>query len=136
MGSSIPAGYVEVRKGVYERIDTIQRKFISKKKPSSKIKRGIQASQLKPPVWDEPLSEDAGEKKYTGRMFVSVESVRSKLLDTDNLYGGAKFFIDFLRYCGAIREDTEEQIELRVTQRKTQKNEKEKTIIEVWKREA
>ena len=42
-------------------------------------------------------------------MFVSVESIRSKLLDTDNLYGGAKFFIDFLRYCGAIREDTEKQ---------------------------
>lgn len=133
--TSVPAGYVEVRKGVYERIDTIQRRFVPKKKSRSKIKRGIQASQLKPPIWDESLPENAGEKIHTGRMFVSVESVRSKLLDTDNLYGGAKFFIDFLRYCGAIREDTEEQIELRVTQRKAQKGEKDKTIIEVWKRE-
>ena len=132
--NSIPAGYVEVRKGVYERIETIQRRFMRRKKVSAKAKCGPQATQPKPPLWDEPLPENAGEKVYSGRMLVSIESVRSKLLDTDNLYGGAKFFVDFLRYCGAIREDTEEQIELRVTQRKTQKNEKEKTIIEVWKR--
>jgi hypothetical protein len=29
MGTAIPAGYVEVRKGVYERIDVIQRAFLA-----------------------------------------------------------------------------------------------------------
>jgi hypothetical protein len=128
VGVALPAGYVEVREGVYERKDTI-------KKASSKARSKSSPPKPQPPVWDEPLPKNEGEKVYSGRMFVSVESIRSKLLDTDNLYGGAKFFIDFLRYCGAIREDTEEQIDLRVTQRKTQKGEKEKTVIEVWKRE-
>lgn len=133
MGIAIPEGYVEVREGVYERIDTIQRRFMQKKS-RPKTKRGPQVAKPQPPLWDEPLPENAGEKVHSGRMLVSIESIRSKLLDTDNLYGGAKFFVDFLRYCGAIREDTEEQIELRVAQRKTQKGESEKTIIEVWKR--
>ena len=133
MGVALLAGYVEVREGVYERITTIQKRFI--KKTSSKARSKPSPPKPQPPVWDEPLPKDEGEKVYSGRMFVSIESIRSKLLDTDNLYGGAKFFIDFLRYCGAIREDTEEQIDLRVTQRKTQKGEKEKTVIEVWKRE-
>ena len=133
MGVALPAGYVEVREGVYERITTIQKRFI--KKTSSKARSKPSPPKPQPPVLDEPLPKDEGEKVYSGRMFVSIESIRSKLLDTDNLYGGAKFFIDFLRYCGAIREDTEEQIDLRVTQRKTQKGEKEKTVIEVWKRE-
>ena len=133
MGTTIPAGYVEVRKGVYERITTIQKSFI--KKASTKARSKPSPPKPQPPVWDGSLSKNEGEKVYSERMLVSVESVRSKLLDTDNLYGGAKFFIDFLRYCGAIREDTEDQIDLKVTQRKAQKGEKEKTIIEVWKQE-
>lgn len=131
--NAIPAGYVETSKGVYERIDTIQRKFMAKK-AGAKTKRRSQAAKPQPPLWDESLSEDEGEKRYTGRMLVSIESIRGKLLDTDNLYGGAKFFIDFLRYCGAIEEDTEEKIDLKVTQRKPKKGEVEKTVIEVWKR--
>ena len=110
----------------------------SKKDSSKKLVLRLEVNHRLPSLnrlFDEPLPKDEGEKVYSGRMFVSIESIRSKLLDTDNLYGGAKFFIDFLRYCGAIREDTEEQIDLRVTQRKTQKGEKEKTVIEVWKRE-
>jgi hypothetical protein len=132
--NSIPKGYVEVRKGVYERITTIQQKFM-RKKTGSKTGGRTQTAKPKPPLWDEPLSKASGEKIHTGRLLVSIESVRKKLLDTDNLYGGAKFFVDFLRYCGAIEEDTEAKIDLRVTQRTTLKNEKEKTIIEVWKRE-
>ena len=65
---------------------------------------------------------------------VTITRRGPRLLDTDNLYGGAKFYCDFLRYCGAIPEDTEDQIELKVTQRKVRKGEEEKTIIEVWKR--
>jgi hypothetical protein len=67
-------------------------------------------------------------------MLVRIESVRKYALDTDGLYGGSKFFVDFLRYCGAIGEDTEKEIELKVTQRKPKKGESEKTVIEVWKR--
>ena len=128
MGTSVPAGYVEVRKGVYERRDAI-------KKASVAPKRKTPPPVTQPPLFDEPLSEVEGKEGDPSRLLVRIESVRKhKLLDTDNLYGGAKFYCDFLRYCGAIPDDTEDQIELKVTQRKAKKGEEEKTIIEVWDR--
>jgi len=129
----LPAGYVEVSKGVYERIDTIQRKFMSKKS-SPKTACKPQATEPEPTLFDESLSEIEGEKGDPSRMLVCIESVRKKLLDKDNLYGGAKFYCDFLRLSGVIREDTEKEIDLQVTQRKPKKGEAEKTVIEVWKR--
>lgn len=123
MGVALPAGYVEVRKGVYERTDI-------------KAKRKTPPALTQPPLLHEPLSKVEGKEGDPSRLLVCIESVRTRLLDTDNLYGGAKFYCDFLRYCGAIPEDTEDQIELKVTQRKVRKNEEEKTIIEVWKRKA
>lgn len=119
--NSVPAGYVEVRKGVYERI-------------GAKIKRKTPPPLAQPPLFHEPLSEVEGKEGDPSRLLVCIESVRTKLLDTDNLYGGAKFYCDFLRYAGVIPEDTEDQIELKVTQRKAKKGEEEKTIIEVWDR--
>ena len=128
MGGALPAGYVEVRKGVYERRDAI-------KKVSGAPKRKAPPAVTQPPLFDEPLSEVEGKEGDPSRLLVRIESVRKhKLLDTDNLYGGAKFYCDFLRYCGAIPDDTEDQIELKVTQRKAKKGEEEKTIIEVWDR--
>ena len=133
MGVALPAGYVEVRKGVYERIDVIQRQFMQEK-ASAKTKRKAPHPVTQPPLFDEPLSEVEGKEGDSSRMLVLIESVRGKLLDTDNLYGGAKFYCDFLRYCGCLKEDTEAEIELKVTQRKKKKGEEEKTIIEVWDR--
>jgi hypothetical protein len=125
----LPAGYVEVSKGVYERRDII------KQKASAKTKRKAPPAVTQPPLFDEPLSEVEGKEGDPSRLLVCIESVRkNRLLDTDNLYGGAKFYCDFLRYCGAIPDDTEDQIELKVTQRKAKKGEEEKTIIEVWDR--
>jgi hypothetical protein len=125
----LPAGYVEVSKGVYERRDII------KQKASAKTKRKAPPAVTQPPLFDEPLSEVEGKEGDSSRLLVCIESVRkNRLLDTDNLYGGAKFYCDFLRYCGAIPDDTEDQIELKVTQRKAKKGEEEKTIIEVWDR--
>jgi hypothetical protein len=125
----LPAGYVEVSKGVYERRD------ITKQKASAKTKRKAPPAVTQPPLFDEPLSEVEGKEGDPSRLLVCIESVRkNRLLDTDNLYGGAKFYCDFLRYCGAIPDDTEDQIELKVTQRKAKKGEEEKTVIEVWDR--
>ena len=123
MGSAIPAGYIEVREGVYERIST-------------KTKRKAPPPLSQPPLFHEPLSEVEGKEGDPSRLLVCIESCRTRLLDTDNLYGGAKFYCDFLRYAGVIPEDTEDQIELKVTQRKIRKGEEEKTIIEVWNRKA
>ena len=133
--NSVPAGYVEVRKGVYERIDVIQRQF-TQQKAATKAKRKTPPPLTEPPLLNEPLSEVEGKEGDSSRLLVLIESVRGKLLDTDNLYGGAKFYCDFLRYAGVIPEDTEAEIELKVTQRKKKKGEEEKTIIEVWDRKA
>jgi hypothetical protein len=121
--NSIPDGYIEIRKGVYERIGT-------------KVKRKASPPLTQPPLLHEPLSEVEGKEGNSSRLLVLIESCRTRLLDTDNLYGGAKFYCDFLRYAGVIPEDTEDKIELKVTQRKTKKNEEEKTIIEVWNRKS
>ena len=124
----LPAGCVEVRKGVHERRDII------KQKTGTKAKRKAPPTVTQPPLFDEPLSEVEGKEGDPSRLLVCIESCRTRLLDTDNLYGGAKFYCDFLRYAGVIPEDTEDQIELKVTQRKVRKGEEEKTIIEVWDR--
>jgi hypothetical protein len=126
-------GFVEVREGVYERIDNIKRTPVAKK-AGNKAKRKSPPPLSQSPLFHEPLSEVEGKEGDPSRLLVCIESVRSRLLDTDNLYGGAKFYCDFLRYCGAIPEDTEDEIELKVTQRKVRKGEEEKTIIEVWNR--
>jgi hypothetical protein len=127
--NAIPSGYVETKKGVYVRRDLIT------KKASPKTKRQAPPPVTQPPLFNEPLSEVEGKEGDPSRLLVCIESVRkNRLLDTDNLYGGAKFYCDFLRYCGAIPDDTEDQIELKVTQRKTKKGEEEKTVIEVWDR--
>ena len=125
--NTIPAGYVETKKGVYVRRDLI-------KKANSKTACKPQATEPEPTLFDESLSEIEGKEGDPSRMLVCIESIRKKLLDKDNLYGGAKFFCDFLRLSGVIREDTEKEIYLQVTQRKPKKGEAEKTVIEVWKR--
>jgi hypothetical protein len=119
--NAIPAGYVETKKGVYERTDIA-------------AKRRLQNTRTQQPVQHEPLAKIEDQEGDSKRLLVRIESVRKFFLDTDGLYGGSKFYIDFLRYCGAIRQDTEKDIELKITQRKPKKGEAEKTIIEVWKR--
>lgn len=53
-----------------------------------------------------------------------------KLCDFDNLAGGSKFLCDGLRYAGLIRDDSPEDIELVVTQRKVKRGE-ECTIVTI-----
>lgn len=127
MGIKLPDEYIEVSKGVYERVD-------ARKKAAAKVKRQPQDPKPEQTVRNEPLAKVEGKEGDPNRLLVLIESVRGKSLDTENL-AGSKFFTDFLRYIRAIPQDTEEAIDLRVTQRKPRKNEEEKTVIEVWERE-
>ena len=54
----------------------------------------------------------------TGPEFAKVTIVRvgRKLLDRDNLYGGAKLLIDALKLCWLIRDDDPAHIDLTVEQ--------------------
>ena len=118
----IPAGYVEVSKGVYERIDIIQRTFLDGKSSSSnaKPKRAIR---------NEPLAKGGGKKENTGRIHIRLTARRKRLIDPDNLV--FKYFIDCLRYAGAIPDDRAEDVTIETKQEKTRQ--KEETIIELFR---
>lgn len=88
----------------------------------------IQAPQPECIVWHEPLAEDKGEESGTGRIRVRITSRRNRLLDPDNLC--PKYFIDALRYCGALPDDREADIDLSCRQEKVPRKEEE-TLIEV-----
>lgn len=82
----------------------------------------------KPAVCDGALAKAGGEAKDAGRISVHVKSYRSRLIDPDNLC--AKWFVDCLRYCGLLRDDTAKDITFSISQEKVKKGE-ERTEIEI-----
>jgi hypothetical protein len=89
-----------------------------------------------PIVCHEPLGPAQGKAK-DAPCLVRIVSHRRRLLDIDNLTGGAKYFCDGLRYAGLIPGDRPDQITLEVSQRKVKSKAEERTEIEIengeWK---
>lgn len=79
---------------------------------------------------DEPLATEEVQGPTGARFLVRVESIRKRLLDEDNLC--EKYHVDLLRYAGVIPGDTPEEIKIEVGQRKANKGEAERIVIEVW----
>jgi hypothetical protein len=77
------------------------------------------------------LAAQEREKTNSRRISVRVESIRKRLIDPDNLC--AKWFVDCLRYCGVLRDDTASDIEFTITQRKAKKGEQERTELTIDK---
>jgi len=119
--NELPAGYVEVSKGVYERRDRIKKAIPNNQSasPNPKPKR---------PVRNEPLAKIGGKKENTGRIHIRLTARRKRLIDPDNLV--FKYFIDCLRYAGAIPDDRAEDVTIEARQEKTRQ--KEETIIELF----
>jgi hypothetical protein len=117
----IPAGYVEVSKGVYERRDLIKRTVPNNQGASNdpKPKRSIR---------NEPLAKGGGKKENTGRIHIRLTARRKRLIDPDNLV--FKYFIDCLRYAGAIPDDRAEDVTIEARQEKTRGE--EETLIELF----
>lgn len=94
---------------------------------------GSVASSPKPQqaVRHDPLGAASGEEKNGPRFRVRIKSVRRRTLDTDNLTGGVKYFVDQLRYHQLIPNDRSQDIILEVTQEKTSMKELERTVIEI-----
>mgnify|MGYP000155408296 CR=1 FL=1 len=120
--NTIPAGYVETSKGVYVRRDLIKPTVPNRKSGSSnpKSKRTIR---------NEPLAKTGGKKENTGRIHIRLTARRKRLIDPDNLV--FKYFIDCLRYAGAIPDDRAEDVTIETKQEKTRQ--KEETIIELFR---
>jgi hypothetical protein len=79
-------------------------------------------------VLGEPLAAPKGEACDTGRVLVRITSYRTRLIDPDNLVG--KYFVDCLRYCGVLKDDTSACIDYQITQVKVPKTQA-RTEIEV-----
>lgn len=88
-------------------------------------------SKLEPDPGNSALPALQDEARPARRIHVRIVSVRKRLCDPDNL--SPKWLLDCLRYCGAIRDDTPEEITLETTQRKAKKGEQEHTVIELFK---
>lgn len=89
-----------------------------------------QGSELEPAIGSPALPAVKAKALHPGRVHIRITSVRKRLCDPDNL--AVKWHLDCLRYCGAIRDDTPEEITLETTQRKAKKGEREETVIEVY----
>lgn len=89
--------------------------------------RETQSAEPERVVFNAPVGEIQREALYTGRCLVRVESFRRRLIDPDNLV--PKYFVDSLRYLGALRDDRAEDIEIRVSQTKVSREEDEETVI-------
>jgi hypothetical protein len=81
-------------------------------------------------VLNEPLAEKRREENGSARVVVCIESRRVRLIDLDNLYGGAKFLIDAARYKLLIKGDSAKDIDLQIFQTKVAKGEEE-TILTI-----
>jgi hypothetical protein len=84
---------------------------------------------LEPNPCDGSLGAAQSKEEMAQRVLVRIESVRTRLLDTDNLC--EKYLVDLCRYAGIIKNDNPENCQIETNQRKSFEGESEKTIIEV-----
>jgi hypothetical protein len=127
MGVALPAGYVEVREGVYERIDTIQRRFMAGKTilPNKNTSSNRKPKQA---VLNGAMGKAKGKKEDSSRIHVRVTVFRKRLTDPDN--STPKYALDCLRYAGVLQDDREQDITLETRQEKTRGQ--EETLIELF----
>jgi hypothetical protein len=123
----LPAGYVEVSKGVYERVDVIKKRAVGGKTvlPAKSTSRN---SKPKPPVLNGAVGEAGGEKAHTGRILVRITVFRKRLTDPDN--NNCKWIIDCCRYAKLLHDDREQDVTLEIRQEKTRGE--EETLIELF----
>jgi len=88
----------------------------------------LQAEKRKPIRRNALGGQDEGEPKGPSRIGVRIISLRTRLLDQDNLTRGCKGLLDGLRYARAIPDDSPDFIDLEVEQVKVDKA-REKTVI-------
>lgn len=79
----------------------------------------------------ESLGTDQGEGPRKGRTVVRIVSLRTSLLDEDNLAGGSKYLTDALRYAGLLKSDDPLSTSLGWQQEKVPHKNQEETIIQI-----
>jgi len=110
--------------------------LIAKKFPiSESTRRRNQVGGLPPDpepqqtVRHDSLGPKQRKKADSKRYKVCIVSYRKRLIDPDNLC--PKYFIDALRYCGVIQDDTAKHIAVEISQEKVDRNFDVRTEITV-----
>lgn len=78
---------------------------------------------------NESLGKGEAEEGNPARALIRVTSVRTRLIDEDNLC--EKYHVDACRYAGLLHSDDPGQTQIKVSQRKAKKGEPEEVIIEI-----
>ena len=100
------------------------------KNPSLSVGDSRPVAKLESNLGYAPLGAEKIQGRAGGKFLIRVESVRSRLLDQDNLC--EKYHVDLCRYAGVVPYDSPEQTKITVSQRKAEKGESEKVIVEVF----
>ena len=77
------------------------------------------------------MGTDQGEGPGKARITLRVRSLRTRLLDADNLAGGSKFFVDAIRRMGLVPEDDPESVALEFAQQKVSHKDQEETVVTI-----
>lgn len=88
-------------------------------------------AKLERDIGDAPLEKKEVQRPASQRFLVRVTSVRKRLIDTDNLC--EKYAVDLCRYAsGGAFGDEPSKTQIETTQRKAEKGEEEKVIIDIY----
>lgn len=87
-------------------------------------------TQPEPSHRPKPVRPHKESKRGQASLGVIITRCASRNLDRENVWGGVKCIVDALRYAGYIPDDTEDDIELFVFQKKVPRKEAG-TLIEI-----
>ena len=77
--------------------------------------------------------EVQGQEKSDDRVIVGIVMFRCRVLDKDNAYAATKSLTDCLREVGLILDDSQKQIDLRVTQERVAHRDDQRTEVTlIW----
>lgn len=81
-------------------------------------------------IGNAPLEKEKVQGPDIRRFLVRITSVRKRLIDEDNLC--EKYHVDLCRYAGIISGDEAGKTKIETAQRKAEKGEDEKVLIQVF----
>lgn len=91
---------------------------------------GDASAKLESGLGEGALGKEVIQAPNSGPLLVRIIATRKCLLDEDNLC--EKYLVDCLRYCGAIPNDSPEDVHIEVSQKKTKENEAERVDVEIY----
>lgn len=94
-------------------------------------KFGLQSSEREQVCVPGLEGKNVGRPEGTKRTRVIITSLRTRILDKDNAYSGAKSLLDSIKKSGLINDDSEKEIDYEVKQIKVAHRKDEKTVVDV-----